>query len=286
MVFGTVVGVGRIFFQRMADPCANTIRTLERCVVDRQRHRLDFSRTHRAGIDFGRHCAGCRIDGPGIQLADAGLDSSRRRHGAAVEFAVASAAARVVPAAHSESEPWGDGRSAVCPLAPEPRDAGDITAGAAGAAGDCDAPYRRPDQPRSRCNPRRVGRRADDFSHAALRVRCGFADRGLHGIRGRGLTHSFLFFLIALVYVLSPRPCAVPVARRALGLGATFGWTAYSWVTRHTGPEDLFVTELQHASLNPASLAVMAAGRRSVALPETYSNPYVEWQARTRLNSE
>jgi hypothetical protein len=41
---------------------------------------------------------------------------------------------------------------------------------------------------------------------------------------------------------------------------------------------------LPDASLNPASLAVMAAGRRSVALPETYSNPYVEWQARNRLN--
>src|SRR5258708_13464687 len=74
--------------------------------------------------------------------------------------------------------------------------------------------------------------------------------------------------------------------QRALDLGATFDWGAYSWVTRHTGPEDLFVTELPDTSLNPASLAVMAAGRRSVALPETYSNPYVEWQSRNRLNME
>jgi len=43
---------------------------------------------------------------------------------------------------------------------------------------------------------------------------------------------------------------------------------------------------LPDTSLNPASLAVMAAGRRSVALPETYSNPYVDWQSRNRLNLE
>jgi hypothetical protein len=74
--------------------------------------------------------------------------------------------------------------------------------------------------------------------------------------------------------------------QRSLDLSATFDWAAYSWVARHTGPRDLFVTELPDASLNPASLAVMAAGRRSVALPETYSNPYIEWRSRNRLNLE
>jgi hypothetical protein len=83
-----------------------------------------------------------------------------------------------------------------------------------------------------------------------------------------------------------PRPFDDSMRQRSLDLGATFDWGAYSWVTRHTGPEDLFVTELPDASLNPASLAVMAAGRRSVALPETYSNPYIEWQSRNRLNME
>jgi len=83
-----------------------------------------------------------------------------------------------------------------------------------------------------------------------------------------------------------PRPFDDSMRQRAFDLGATFDWGAYSWVTRHTGPQDLFVTELPDRSLNPASLAVMAAGRRSVALPETYSNPYVEWQSRNRLNLE
>jgi hypothetical protein len=88
------------------------------------------------------------------------------------------------------------------------------------------------------------------------------------------------------IAALLPRPFDDSMRQRALDLGATFDWGAYSWVTRHTGPRDLFVTELPDTSLNPASLAVMAAGRRSVALPETYSNPYVEWQSRNRLNSE
>jgi hypothetical protein len=88
------------------------------------------------------------------------------------------------------------------------------------------------------------------------------------------------------IAALLPRPSDDSMRQRALDLGATFDWGAYSWVTRHTGPQDLFVTELADTSLNPASLAVMAAGRRSVALPETYSNPYVEWQSRNRLNLE
>jgi hypothetical protein len=96
----------------------------------------------------------------------------------------------------------------------------------------------------------------------------------------------FLVGVLCGIAACWPRPFDDSMRQRALDLGATFDWAAYSWVTRHTGPEDLFVTELQHASLNPASLAVMAAGRHSVALPETYSNPYVEWQARNRLNLE
>jgi hypothetical protein len=96
----------------------------------------------------------------------------------------------------------------------------------------------------------------------------------------------FLVGVLCGIAACWPRPFDDSMRQRALDLGATFDWGAYSWVTQHTGPEDLFVTELPDTSLNPASLAVMAAGRRSVALPETYSNPYVEWQARNRLNLE
>jgi hypothetical protein len=131
------------------------------------------------------------------------------------------------------------------------------------------------------------------YLQAALTCLAGFA-AWLCMIRLRGTTrrpkswHSAGLILGVLcgVAALWPRPFDDSMRQRALDLGATFDWGAYSWVTRHTGPQDLFVTELPDTSLNPASLAVMAAGRRSVALPETYSNPYVEWQSRNRLNSE
>jgi hypothetical protein len=78
------------------------------------------------------------------------------------------------------------------------------------------------------------------------------------------------------------RPIDASMRQRALDLASSFDWNAYVWVAHHTAPKDLFVTELPDRSLNPASLAVMAAGRSSVALPETYSNPYVDWESRNR----
>jgi hypothetical protein len=78
------------------------------------------------------------------------------------------------------------------------------------------------------------------------------------------------------------RPIDASMRQRALDLASSFDWNAYVWVAHHTAPKDLFVTELPDKSLNPASLAVMAAGRSSVALPETYSNPYVDWESRNR----
>lgn len=129
------------------------------------------------------------------------------------------------------------------------------------------------------------------YLQAALTCLAGLA-AWLCMFRLRGTTthpngwHSAGLFVGVLCGVAAfwPRPFDDSMRQRALDLGATFDWGAYSWVTRHTGPLDLFVTELPDTSLNPASLAVMAAGRRSVALPETYSNPYVEWRVRNRLN--
>jgi hypothetical protein len=95
---------------------------------------------------------------------------------------------------------------------------------------------------------------------------------------------GWLVGMMCGIAVFLPRPIDDSMRQRALVLGGYFDWSAYLWVTRHTAPQDLFVTELPDDSLNPASLAVMAAGRRSVALPETYSNPYVEWQSRSSLN--
>jgi hypothetical protein len=76
------------------------------------------------------------------------------------------------------------------------------------------------------------------------------------------------------------RPIDAAMRERARNFERFFDRDVYVWAVTHSAPRDLFVTELPHANLNPASLAVMAAGRFSVALPATYSNPYVDWAPR------
>ncbi len=82
--------------------------------------------------------------------------------------------------------------------------------------------------------------------------------------------------------VLWLRPADDSLRQRALFLDKFFDWDTYTWLRQHSAPSDMFVTETLHESLNAASVAVMAAGRSSVALPATYSNPYVDWESRNR----
>jgi hypothetical protein len=78
------------------------------------------------------------------------------------------------------------------------------------------------------------------------------------------------------------RPIDDWMRQRAVGIAASFDWNEYVWLAQHTTSEDRFVTELSDEYLNPGSLAVLSAGRLSVALPATCSNPYVEWVLRYR----
>jgi hypothetical protein len=91
---------------------------------------------------------------------------------------------------------------------------------------------------------------------------------------------------VGAIILFCMRPSDHYMRQRAIELAAFFDWDAYVWVTQHTAPHDLFVTETLYESLNAASVAVMAAGRTSVALPATYSNPYVEWESRDRRSKD
>jgi len=82
--------------------------------------------------------------------------------------------------------------------------------------------------------------------------------------------------------VFCSRPSDVYLRERAISLDKFFDWDTYAWLRHHSGRSDVFVTETLNESLNAASVAVMAAGRSSVALPATYSNPYVDWVTRNR----
>ncbi|MCK8788030.1 hypothetical protein M0638_27105 [Roseomonas sp. NAR14] len=67
---------------------------------------------------------------------------------------------------------------------------------------------------------------------------------------------------------------------------ALFDLEAYRWILANTAPVDLFVTGLADpadpgsATVDPGTAVVMAAGRRLVAAPAVFSNPYVDWEAR------
>lgn len=57
-------------------------------------------------------------------------------------------------------------------------------------------------------------------------------------------------------------------------------WDAYRWILANTKPNDTFVTPLDAAGEDPAAFAVYAAGRKLVAAPPVFSNPYVLWEPR------
>jgi hypothetical protein len=82
------------------------------------------------------------------------------------------------------------------------------------------------------------------------------------------------------------RPTDDTLRQRALFFNQFFDWDSYTWLRQHSVPSDMFVTETLHETLNAASVAVMAAGRPSVALPATFSNPYVDWEPRNRRSLE
>jgi hypothetical protein len=54
----------------------------------------------------------------------------------------------------------------------------------------------------------------------------------------------------------------------------------YAWIRAHTTQADVFVTADSADELDREMLTVFAAGRRLVALPAIFSNPYVDWRAR------
>jgi hypothetical protein len=55
----------------------------------------------------------------------------------------------------------------------------------------------------------------------------------------------------------------------------------YRWLLAQTRPDALSVTDVSTDAVHDsAAMAVLAAGRRSVALPFTYSNPYLAWRSR------
>jgi hypothetical protein len=81
--------------------------------------------------------------------------------------------------------------------------------------------------------------------------------------------------------VLVFQPIDQQMRERAIDMRTRVDLDLYQWLLMRTQPGALFVTDIStNAVHDTAAMAVLAAGRKSVALPFTYSNPYVDWQAR------
>jgi hypothetical protein len=81
--------------------------------------------------------------------------------------------------------------------------------------------------------------------------------------------------------VLFFRPLDQQMRERAIDMRTRVDLELYQWLLTSTPPGALFVTDIStNAVHDSAAMAVLAAGRKSVALPFTYSNPYIDWQAR------
>jgi hypothetical protein len=81
--------------------------------------------------------------------------------------------------------------------------------------------------------------------------------------------------------VLSFRPMDQQMRERAIDMRTRVDLDLYQWLLTSTRPDALFVTDIStNAVHDSAAIAVLAAGRKSVALPFTYSNPYIDWQTR------
>jgi hypothetical protein len=78
------------------------------------------------------------------------------------------------------------------------------------------------------------------------------------------------------------RPMDFQMRKRALSMEQRVDLPLYQWIVTNTAPAALFASADMSVDVtdDPASLAVLTAGRRSIAIEPTFSNPYVAWNPR------
>ena len=79
-----------------------------------------------------------------------------------------------------------------------------------------------------------------------------------------------------------------PYNRAARDVPPEIDLAAYRWILTNTPPDTLFVTAVPTdlaSPFDPAAFAVLAAGRKLVALHTLFSNPYVPWAPRELLRA-
>ncbi len=125
------------------------------------------------------------------------------------------------------------------------------------------------------------------YAQSALACIFGYVTATLLGLgenraRSRLATAALAGGALALLAALLIwRPMDRELRERAIDMGNRVDVDLYEWMLRNTSPRALFVTDIStNAVRDSAAMAVLAAGRRTVALPFTYSSPYLEWRPR------
>ena len=80
-----------------------------------------------------------------------------------------------------------------------------------------------------------------------------------------------------------------PYDRAAHDAAPAIDLVAYHWILANTSPDAVFDTAVPTdlaSPFDPGAFAVLAAGRKLVALHTLFSNPYVPWAPRERLRAE
>jgi hypothetical protein len=104
---------------------------------------------------------------------------------------------------------------------------------------------------------------------------------GMVGRRASGAAAVAGVAFVLACALLIFRPIDQQMRDRALDMRNRIDVPLYQWLLTHTPPSALFVADVSTDGVHDtASTAVLAAGRKSVALPFTFSNPYVNWETR------
>jgi hypothetical protein len=104
---------------------------------------------------------------------------------------------------------------------------------------------------------------------------------GMVGRRASGAAAVAGVAFVLACALLILRPIDQQMRDRALDMRNRIDVPLYQWLLTHTPPSALFVADVSTDGVHDtASTAVLAAGRKSVALPFTFSNPYVNWETR------
>ncbi len=119
------------------------------------------------------------------------------------------------------------------------------------------------------------------FGHATVSLLPVGSDRAPRPGSAPLVATSAIAAVVMVCALLFLQPMDRQMRARAMDMRNRIDLKLYGWLLSSTRPNALFVTDVSTDAVHDsAAVAVLAAGRKSAALPFTYSNPYIDWRER------